>query len=149
MRSYHIHLLTEEVAYDYFGKELLIFNLFLENRQTANECLIPILTNQINYITNPISIIEINRFIEKSLNIKPLYEQDKIQFTYKIRTKRSQSMAKLEVYDQYLLLSSEGSYEAETAFFETLRKYSPYFLAMDFEHGRFGWLNPIKQRQYV
>ena len=48
-----------------------------------------------------------------------------------------------------LIVKAEGNYEAETAFFECIRKCGASFLAIDFEHEQFGWLKPIKERKFV
>lgn len=149
MRNYYIYLLKEDVAYEYFGKEILIFNLFLEKLQEQSATRLQILLNQINYITNPISVIEINRYIEKNIPVEAEYNQNTTRFLYKANTSKSYSYAELEIFDRYIKLSSEGSYDAETHFFEVLRKYNSCFLAMDFENRHFGWLNPIKQERYI
>lgn len=149
MRNYYIYLLRDDVAYEYFGKEILIYNLFLEKLQEQNDERLHLLTNQINYITNPISVIDINRFIEKNLSVETVYEQNKMQFLYQPHTSKSYSFAKLEIFDRYIKLSSEGSFDAETHFFEVLRKYNTCFLAMDFENRHYGWLKPIKQERYI
>jgi len=149
MRNYYIYLLKEDVAYEYFGKEILIFNLFLEKLREQSSTRLQLLINQINYITNPISVIDINRFIEKSLPIETVYKEKITQFIYKSNTSKTYSFAKLEIHDRFIKLSSEGSYDAETHFFEVLRKYNTCFLAMDFENRHFGWLNPIKQERYI
>ncbi|EKN68038.1 sporulation inhibitor of replication protein SirA [Schinkia azotoformans] len=150
MRNYYIYLLKEDVAYEYFGKEILIFNLFLEKLQEQSPAHLQILLNQIRYITNPISVIEINRYIEKNLPVEAVYKQNTTEFLYHAaNTSKNYSYAKLEIFNRYLKLSSEGSYDAETHFFEVLRKYNSCFLAMDFENRHFGWLNPIKQERYI
>lgn len=149
MRHYHIYLLKEDVAFDYFGKEFLIFNLFLEKLKETNVDRIELLEKQIEYITKPLSVIEINHYIEKALLVEAQFKVKTTQFIYNCNRSRVQSFAKLEISDRYMKLSSEGSYDAETACFETLRKYHPCFFAMDFENKHFGWLNPIKQKRYV
>ncbi|NSL51093.1 sporulation inhibitor of replication protein SirA [Calidifontibacillus erzurumensis] len=149
MRNYFIYLLKDDVAYEYFGKEFLIFNLFLEQIQEQNPARSELLSKQIDYITNPISVIEINRYIEKNMQIQATYKEKGTEFIYKPQASKSFSLAKLEVYDRYMRIMSEGSYDAETHFFEVLRKYNPCFLAMDFDNKHFGWLNPIKQERYI
>lgn len=149
MRNYYIYLLKEDVAYEYFGKEILIFQLFLEKLREHNETRLQLLLSQINYITKPISVIEINRFIAKSLPVETVYKEQTTQFRYKPQTSKNYSFAKLEIFDRYIHLSSEGSYDAETHLFEVLRKYNSCFLAMDFNNSHFGWLNPIKQERYI
>ena len=42
-----------------------------------------------------------------------------------------------------------GIKQSSTVFFEVLRKVSPCFLAMDFNMKRYGWLNPVKERNFV
>ena len=56
-------------------------------------------------------------------------------------------MATLEVGESMIVVKASGSYEAETAFFEVLRKIESSFLAVDLDHQRFGWLKPMKERK--
>ncbi|UTW70984.1 sporulation inhibitor of replication protein SirA [Anaerobacillus sp. HL2] len=43
-----------------------------------------------------------------------------------------------------LTISTTGTYQAETIFFEILRQINPCFFAVDFENRNYGWLNPVK-----
>ncbi|WP_017753851.1 sporulation inhibitor of replication protein SirA [Calidifontibacillus oryziterrae] len=147
MRNYQIYLLREDVAYDYFGKERLIYNLFVEKLHAKSREQLNLIEKQINYITKPLSVIEINRFIEK--NFKEISYEHNLQFLYKVETNKVYSTARLGLKNRYILLEADGTFDAETTFFEVLRKYNSCFLAMDFENNHFGWLNPIKQKRYV
>jgi hypothetical protein len=68
---------------------------------------------------------------------------------YTINLSGKLSMARLEVFQDLITVEAEGSYEAETAFFEVLRKCESSFIAIDLEHERIGWLKPIKERKFV
>lgn len=59
------------------------------------------------------------------------------------------SSATLTIKDNSLFIEAKGYYDAESIFFEIIRKYEPSFLAIDVENGRFGWLKPIKERNFV
>ena len=59
------------------------------------------------------------------------------------------SRAILLIHDDVLVVKAEGNYVAETVFFECIRKCGASFLAIDFDHDRFGWLKPIKERKFV
>jgi hypothetical protein len=69
--------------------------------------------------------------------------------TYTIELSGKLSTAKLQVQENRVLVEAVGNYEAETVFFEVLRKCESSFLAVDLEHQRFGWLKPIKERKFV
>ena len=68
---------------------------------------------------------------------------------YSIELSGKLSTAKVEVFQDLITIDAQGSYEAETAFFEVLRKCESSFLALDLEHQRYGWLKPIKERKFV
>lgn len=149
MRNYYIYLLKEDVAYDYFWKERLIYDLFVEKLQANEPEYSQLLEKQINYITSSISVIDISRFIDKNLKVDTNYNEETLQFIYTVHSKTLHSSAKLEINSRYIKLTAEGSYDAEATFFEAIRKYNSCFFAMDFENYDFGWLKPIKQKRYV
>lgn len=148
MRHYSIYLLKDDVANDYFGKESILYQLFLEHEQTRKSE-DDIIKRQIAYITRQIPVTKIQFQLQKELKAFRGYSNHENTHMLTLKRKHHLSEAELSVYSSHMTLSSTGGYEAETIFFETLRKTCPSFLAMDFNVNRYGWLNPIKQRNYV
>ncbi|WP_453996764.1 sporulation inhibitor of replication protein SirA [Bacillus nitroreducens] len=146
MREYHIYLIEEEFATHYFGRESLIYHLFLEHNQSKHERK-EVLTKQIEFITRTIPSLRIQQKIESSLAHYSVYKHQ--SHIHTLEWNEFNSYAKLAVNKNFIHLQSTGSYEAETAFFEILRKYDRCFLAMDFTSNKYGWLNPIKERKFV
>ncbi|WP_099355289.1 sporulation inhibitor of replication protein SirA [Fredinandcohnia onubensis] len=146
MREYHIYLIEEEFATHYFGRESLIYHLFLEHNQSNHERK-EILNKQIDFITRAIPSLRIHQKIEGSLAHYSYYRRQSHMHT--LEWNEFNSFAKLTIHNDSIHLESTGSFEAETAFFEILRKYDRCFLAMDFNANKYGWLNPIKERKFV
>jgi hypothetical protein len=146
MRNYQIYLIEEEFAHHYFGREKIFFNLFLEYTNSSGN-LKGILQKQIEYITRPIP----TTFIQQTLDRRLLIKQDTSykDGVYFIEKKLRDSRAALQLNSKYLVLHSEGDLEAETTFFECIRKCESSFLAIDFTNKRCGWLKPIKERKFV
>jgi hypothetical protein len=148
MRQYSIYLIESDVAAEYFGKEQLLYNLFTEfNRKQSEKC--EILQKQVRYITKEIPFFQVQQFIQKSLQNHEQFQISGRGFKIKNSKKTLQSEAFLSVKRTSIILKARGNFDAETMFFETLRKFDPCFLAMDFQVNRYGWLNPIKQRQLI
>jgi hypothetical protein len=148
VRHYYIYLIEEEFASHYFGRESKIFHLFQDFHWTTvrsnhNDTL----EKQINFITRSIPMQKINQLLETNLANRVL--DQKVNHVHKIELNNQRGNAILSVKKRYLELTSYGSYEAETIFFEVLRKFDPCFLAMDLNGERYGWLNPIKERNFV
>ncbi|WP_077617914.1 sporulation inhibitor of replication protein SirA [Bacillus sinesaloumensis] len=146
MREYHIYLIEEEFATHYFGRESLIYHLFLEHNQCETHRK-DVLHKQIEFITRAIPTLQIQKKIETGLSHYSVYKRQ--SHIHIIEWNEFNSYAKLTIHNDYIHLQSTGSYEAETAFFEILRKYDRCFLAMDFIANKYGWLNPIKERKFV
>ena len=146
MRRYHIYLVEEEFASHYFGREAKIYELFSEYEFAVGEHKAQ-LRKQIDYVTRPIPTLHIHQCIDSLLRIRTDYQNERNIHTLMVNSNKSE--AKMVVHDRFLLLESSGNYEAETIFFEVLRKYDSCFLAMDFSLHRYGWLNPIKERKFV
>jgi Sporulation inhibitor of replication protein SirA len=146
MRHYQIYLIEEEIANHYFGRESIIYHLFLEHERTTSERK-KILKKQIQYVTRPIPSLEVHQWLETHLKKRTDYQT--YRSAHLIFHHRDRSHAKLKVFDRSLSLTSNGNYEAETIFFDMLYKYNPCFFAIDFELDRYGWLNPIKIRKFV
>ena len=146
MRNYSIYLIEEEFASHYFGRESIIFNLFLDYKRTSfdNKTL---LSKQIEFITRPIPTLKLHQILETTLSNSPSYHHFGNSHFMQINAPESEAMIK--IFDRHIRIEATGGYEAETVFFEILRKYDSCFLAMEFHLDRYGWLNPIKQRNFV
>jgi hypothetical protein len=146
VRKYQLYLIEDEFATHYFGRERLFFQLFKEH-QKANGELKFITQKQISYITKKVEVLKIHQLIQKQLGkIKGFKAENG---AYSIELSGKLSTAKLEVFQDLITIDAQGSYEAETAFFEVLRKCESSFLALDLEHQRYGWLKPIKERKFI
>lgn len=145
MRNYQIFLIEEEFAHHYYGREKLFFNLFLEYIHSSGK-LRDILQKQIEYITKSIPVVRLeDAFAQRvKMNQSLLSHNGKYFLKYK-----NNSQASLIMDKYHLSLTAEGDYEAETAFFECLRKCESSFLALDYENIKYGWLKPIKERKFV
>ncbi|MBD8068205.1 sporulation inhibitor of replication protein SirA [Bacillus sp. PS06] len=147
MRNYQIYLLEEEFASHYFGRESILYHLFLDHELSNHQDKKQILKKQIDFVTRPIPNLKINQLIESSLKKFKSYTQT--ADGHSLQFQLPESDARMTISDRHITLVSNGNIEAETIFFELLRKYNPCFLAMDFEQNRYGWLNPIKERKFV
>lgn len=123
----------------------MFFQLFKEYESAFGE-LYSIITKQIIYITKPIPSIRLHQYIQQQLQNTAGYSFE--NGIYQVSYGKS-SFAKLEIFDRYLTINAKGSYEAETCFFEVLRKNEGAFLAIDLLNNRYGWLKPIKERKFV
>ena len=146
MRHYYIYLLKPEVAASYFGKEWLIFQLFFEG-ETANNELKEVVQKQVKYISSTLPSLQIRKNIEKSLKIRNDFYV--LNEHYYLDIKPLESKAVLKDHGHLITISASGSYQAETVFFEVLRKVNSCFFAVDFENKNYGWLNPVKQVNYI
>ncbi|MCM3568128.1 sporulation inhibitor of replication protein SirA [Neobacillus mesonae] len=146
MRNYQLYLIEDEFAAHYFGRERLFFQLFQEHQNADGELRF-ITKRQINYITKKIEVLKIHQLIQRQLGRLRGFRAERGAYTIELSGKIS--IAKLEVFQDLITIEAHGSYEAETAFFEVLRKCESSFLAIDLEHERGGWLKPIKERKFV
>jgi Sporulation inhibitor of replication protein SirA len=146
VRKYQLYLIEDEFATHYFGRERLFYQLFQEH-QKANGELKFITQKQISYITKKVEVLKIHQLVQKQLGRIKGFKAE--HGAYSIELSGKLSTAKLEVFQDLITIDAQGSYEAETAFFEVLRKCESSFLALDLEHQRYGWLKPIKERKFV
>ncbi len=145
MRNYQLYLVVDEFASHYFGKERMFFQLFQEHEEAVGDFK-SILEEQIHFITKPIQVLKIHQiFGQYQQRMRTLHAKNG---TYYIEI-GSRSYAKLEIYERFINIKSNGDYEAETVFFEVLRKIESSFLAIDFENQLCSWLKPIKERKFV
>ncbi|MCQ6280068.1 sporulation inhibitor of replication protein SirA [Bacillus sp. EB600] len=146
MRNYQLYLIEDEFAAHYFGKEQMFFQLFQEHEQSTGEFK-DITQKQINYITKRIPVLKIHQMIQKQLGKVRGFTED--YGTYMMELSGKLSSAYLRVFENKLEVKANGTLEAETVFFEVLRKSEASFLAIDLEHFRFGWLKPYKERKLI
>ncbi len=146
MRKYDIYLINEEVAQHYFGQESKLFHLFLDETRALDEKK-DIIKKQIEYISKPIPVVELQHQFLQAFK----HRTDYFFFNqaHRIQISEPNSKAQLVIFSNYIHIVSDGSFEAETMFFEVMRKISPSFFALDVSTYRYGWLNPIKQVKLV
>lgn len=147
MRNYQLYLIDDEFARHYFGREEMFFNLFKEYSESFGEKK-KILSKQIDYITKPIPCLKLHQYIRKYLHKnKDFHAENGVYF---IRNKKI-GTASLELFHKNIIIKASGTFDAETLFFEALRKHESSFsyLAIDLENRRYGWLRPIKERKFV
>jgi hypothetical protein len=146
VRKYQLYLIEDEFATHYFGRERLFFQLFQEYQKASGEFKF-ITQKQISYITKKVEVLKIHQLIQKQLGKIKGFRAE--HGAYSIELSGKLSTAKVEVFQDLITIDAQGSYEAETAFFEVLRKCESSFMALDLEHQRYGWLKPIKERKFV
>lgn len=146
MRTYQIYLIEDEFAQHFFGRERLFFNLFFEYIQTTGS-LRRILQKQIEFVTKAIPKEQLERTIKQQMQMKKNVQCQNGEYYIDNITEGSRAI--LSIHDDVLVVKAEGNYVAETTFFECIRKCGASFLAIDFDHERFGWLKPIKERKFV
>ncbi|WP_377889148.1 sporulation inhibitor of replication protein SirA [Alkalihalobacillus sp. R86527] len=147
MRHYEMHLIKQEVAVQYGGKELLLFQLFNERKLTVQKETKELLDKQIDFITESIPVIDVNRYLVTEFGGFRNYEYRNGGHCLTIL--QSKSDGSLFVNQNKINIYSNGTYEAETIFFEVLRKLSPTFFAIDHQSNKYGWLNPLKKQKLV
>ncbi|MBU9714393.1 sporulation inhibitor of replication protein SirA [Evansella tamaricis] len=146
MREYEIYIIREEIANAYFGLETKLFRLFQENR-SAKGNLKEVTDRQIDFIIKSINKERLHVYLQNELKNK--YGYSVVDFKHYIIMDEENSQAGLYIHDDYITLYSEGSYDAEACFFEVLRQYHSFFLAMEYSQNRYGWLKPIKSLDIV
>ena len=146
MRSYQLYLIEDEFASHYFGRERMFYQLFLEYSQ-ANDDLKSIIAKQVKFVTKSIPVLRIHQLLHQQLSKAKGFHVENGIYIYENNT--NNSSATLRVHERWLELDSHGQVDAETVFFEILRKCESSFLAIDLESNKYGWLKPIKERKYV
>lgn len=147
MITYHLYLIQGDIARTYFGREHLLYDLFARCHRTNSFANKKMLYKQIQYISEPLQTSRLHHSVEQSLSFHPHYKRINNQH---ILIQDEVTYGSLCIKRQFARIESIENYEIETMFFEILRKSEYTFLAMDFIHEKYGWLNPIKQvRRYV
>lgn len=148
MRHYYLYLIEEEFASHYFGKEAKIFDLIKNFQWTSiHDGSYEMLNRQVLYISRDLPVKEIHELLNGFLMHRKGYRR--LGSLHRLVLSAEQGQATLLVKDRYIEIDAQGSFEAETIFFEILRKMDPCFIAMDFQSQRYGWLNPISERNFV
>jgi hypothetical protein len=145
MRNYQMHLIVDEFASQFFGRERVFFQLFTEYENAFGEYK-NLLEKQIHFITKPIQKLKIKKNLTEVFHAAHFFSIKNGIFEIDITNR---SFAQLEIYENFIILKSSGNYEAETYFFEVLRKCESTFIAVDRERQRCVWLKPIKERKFV
>ncbi|WP_019242185.1 MULTISPECIES: sporulation inhibitor of replication protein SirA [Bacillus] len=150
MRCYQIYLIEEQYARQYLGREVLFYGLFQDYRNSSG-AQTHIIGRQILYITKEIPVKNLQEEMHRQLSYNQTIKCKNGVYYVRINESksRSKSTAKLEIHNRMLYISAEGSYDAETVLFECLRKCEDSFIAIDIEHKRYGWLKPIKERNFI
>ncbi|WP_162595864.1 sporulation inhibitor of replication protein SirA [Bacillus sp. CGMCC 1.16541] len=146
MRTFYVFLLQEEVAMHYFRRESFLYDLFLAyktNHSDEHEYI----EKQVKYITKSIPLQSIKSALEQTFSGKDHFHMNQNKCSLLLPDKKSR--ATLQAKEQAIVIKADGSVDADTAFFEVLRKYDKYFLAVDFDSKQYGWLRPIKKRNFV
>lgn len=147
MRSYQLYLIKDEIAGHYFGKERLLYQLFKDHSKATGE-MEEIISQQIKYLTKTIPSLQVHQLLLQHLSKHNGFRAE--HGVYYLRENKTHSAAVLKFLNKRkLLLESTGSLEAETIFFEVLRKIESTFLAVDLHSNVCGWLKPIKERKFV
>lgn len=148
MRTYHLYLIQDDIAKAYFGREFMLFDLFSRFSSSRSLAEKKMLYKQIQFVTKPLKMLKLHHRVEQTLLSYPYYRKD--GDIHILQEPNRPELGALTIHRQYAKIESNGSFEAETTFFEILRKNELTFLAMNYEENRYGWLNPIKQeRKYV
>ncbi|MGP7817815.1 sporulation inhibitor of replication protein SirA [Niallia sp. 01092] len=146
MRKYELYLIEESIAVHYNGKERMFYNLFFEHTNAKDKKLKKILQKQIDFITLPIPVLKLQQLLFSELQTKRFFQQKNDALYIE---NGNLSNAALSINSRCLIIEAEGYYDAESVFFEIIRKNEPSFLAIDMENARYGWLKPIKERNFV
>ncbi|WP_242143464.1 MULTISPECIES: sporulation inhibitor of replication protein SirA [unclassified Bacillus cereus group] len=146
MKTYELYLIQEDIAKTYFGRESLLFDLFVRFSESESLSEKKVLYKQMMYITTPLQVIKIHHKLEQALHHLGKYNRTYHTHMLYIGAEYGEIIVK----PQYIRMNTSGNVSMETTFFEVLRKCELTFLAMDYENKKYGWLNPLKQaRTYV
>lgn len=148
MRHYELYIFEESVARHYYGQESKLFYLFVEHEKAIGSQK-ELLRKQIEYITKPIPSLMLQQKLKKAFLGVEGYKRKKN--THMIELVNRDAKAELVIGPDTLYVTSDGdgSFEAETMFFEVLRKCEPTFFALSMDERRYGWLRPFKQDVFL
>ncbi|WP_050614886.1 sporulation inhibitor of replication protein SirA [Bacillus testis] len=149
-RHYQIYLIKERLAGSYIGREQLLFTLFHDYHHSQGEQT-RIIGRQIVYVTKRIPIQTIERMIE-SVGEETGKQKMENSIDYQIDCRSANgltSTARVEIHNRVIHIYAEGTFDAETIFFECIRKSAPSYMAFELSQNRYGWLKPMKARNLI
>lgn len=148
MRHFFLYIIKKEFAEHYYQREAKIFQLFQEYQWTSRQHpSFKQLEKQVHYVTKKIPFHYVDMFLESYLSHRSDYQH--VTPIHTIQLKNHRGSASVILKERLIELVSTGNIDAEIIFFEALRKINSHFFAMDFANERFGWLHPIKDRNFV
>lgn len=135
-RHYYTHLIKDEFANHYFGRETAMFELFRDYHWTD---LTPqeyqMTEKQVQYITEPIPVIHMHQRLQLHLNRMSYSRLDSI---YRLTLPGEKGRATFMMKDSLIEIAASGDYEAETIFLRFCVKSAPVFLQWISRHGATG-----------
>lgn len=143
MRNYEIYSIKKEIAHYFYLREQKIYQLFKEFQETEGKQR-EIIAKQIKYITETIPALSIHQQLIRHLQ----YRKDfKIHDEhYIIENKRGTAL--LKMFERKLTLQVSGAMDIDMIFLDILTYVEGYFLAIDLNQERFGWVKLVKERKY-
>lgn len=143
LRNYYLYIIKDHVAHYFYLREQMIFQLFkefYESRGKEKE----MIRKQIWYITEAIPTLQIHRELVQHLQYrKDFFVKDG---QYMIQNKRGS--AQLFIQERKLSIQASGSLDSEMILMDILKNLDVYFIAIDLENERYGWIKPIKESHY-
>lgn len=143
MRNYEIYSIKKEFAHYFYLREQKIYQLFKEFQEAKGKRK-EIIAKQIDYITEGIPALAIHHELIRQLQYRKDFLIEDRQ--YIVRNKRS--TASLIMFDRKLTLQASGALDGEMLFMEILTNVDGYFLALELEQERYGWIKLVKERNY-
>ncbi|WP_018664582.1 sporulation inhibitor of replication protein SirA [Heyndrickxia acidiproducens] len=146
MRTYYIYLIEDEIAEYYYGRERMFYDLFQEYLRGSGH-MKKIIRRQIHYITKPIPVLSLHVCLQQSFPGQSHFTSE--AGAYQFKSKQNGNDVEVNIEQRMLKLVASGSFDTETIIFEGLRNFNGNLLAIDYDHQRYGWMKPIKERKYV
>lgn len=140
MRNYEIYSIKKEIAYYFYRREQKIYQLFKEYQETEG-IQREIFAKQIDYITEPIPAIAIHQQLIRHLQTRRDFKIHNEH--YIIENKRGKAL--LKMFERKLTLQVSGAMDIDMIFLDILTYVEGYFLAIDLNQERFGWVKLVKE----
>lgn len=145
MKTYHFYVIRDEIVQSYFGKEHLMFDLFIRFVQARSLSMQKVLYKQIQYITKPLPQLELQRYLEQTLTPQLLYI--KKGNMHAIYTTDGQLCGKLVMKQQLAQLHLMENRELEQLFFGILKQLNTPIFALEDKQEQYGWIYSVKQER--
>jgi hypothetical protein len=149
MRRYDLYIIDEEVARDYFGKEMKLNQLFQAAFYEKKPEQRLQLEKQVNYITKSIPMFRLQTLLTRVLKEVSDYTLDTKDWEFTLKSEDCRRVMRLQLDQKKCVLWSTGDLLTESLIFDKLREIDPYFLAVDRANERCGWLQPIKTARMI